>query len=271
MFSCRGRRLVYAGVATSALVPGLLGASASAAPQIISSLVSTPASVTLDLANPIAHPNPQSVSVQLDPATCVNPLVNGMTYGISLKTGYDASVVGVSGGGGSFQCGSNPAAASFTLTGAACGSTTVGFHPVVSNKPGHDPNGVQDKLGDGSVAVTVIDSAHPDLPNCAGSVVNPPTLGNPAAPAVANAYLDASGAAMAKTCKQYIGSNNWRGIVISAIAAWMPRPESLKDVDFPLPDQRTWNDYVTAQVDYYCGTSATPVSPAPTSLPGAHA
>lgn len=46
--------------------------------------------------------------------------------------------------------------------------------------------------------------------------------------------------------------------MISDLAGWMPKPESIKDDPTVFPTDASWVNYVTNQVDYYCGATTTP-------------
>ncbi|MGN6162380.1 MAG: hypothetical protein ACTHOG_11855 [Marmoricola sp.] len=235
-----------AGVIATAFVAALLAPTGSATAATVSNLIATPNPVSLTVGGAA-----QPVSVVLD-SNCPNALNNGLTY--SVATGaYNTSVVTVSGTSGSYHCGD--AGATFTFTPVACGSTSVTFQPVVGNRGGVNPAGAQKKVGPVTVPVTVTDPNNPSCLSTGGGGGGD----RPAAPAVANMYLNSSDAAYTKACRQHVGNtNNWRGIVISDIAGWMPLPESIKDDPSVFPDDASWVNYVTAQVDYYCGASSTP-------------
>jgi hypothetical protein len=261
----RSRAVVLCAVGASAAAVGILAPSASAAS---SNLTTSPASpITINLTADVAHPNPAVLAVGLD-SNCPPALKNGLHYGVSVGTGWDSTVINVTGGGGTLQCGDT---VNVNIQGLKCGGpTNVELDPVVGNKPGTNTTGVQKQVGPTTVAVTVVDSSSAD-PACGGSITGgpPPAGGLPAAPGVANTYIGASTTEYAKACKAFVGGNNWRGVVISAVAAWMPRPESLKDTDFPLGDGTTWENYVQAQVDHLCSGVAFPYQ-APGTLLGAH-
>jgi len=72
--------------------------------------------------------------------------------------------------------------------------------------------------------------------------------------AVANHYLNNSDNAYLSHCKSTVGGGkDWRGRVITAITAWMPLPESIKNDTTLYPTDDDWINYVTAQVDVICG------------------
>ena len=235
---------VVAAVSTVALLASNVGL-ATAAPAV-SNLVASPTSVSLTVGG-----SSQPVTLALD-TNCPNALGTGLSYSVTYGS-FDGTVVTISGSSGSYHCGD--VGATFTFTPVACGSTSVTFQPVVGNKGGQNPGGVQKKVAGVTVPVTVTD---PNNPTCSGGGGN--QGGNrPAAPAVANMYLNSSDSAYIKACRQHVGgTNNWRGIVISSIAGWMPLPESIKDDLTVFPTDASWINYVTAQVDYFCGAASTP-------------
>jgi hypothetical protein len=98
--------------------------------------------------------------------------------------------------------------------------------------------------------VTVTDPADP---TCSSG---PPPVhsGRPAAPAVTNRYLRSSSTAYSATCKATLGGTaSWHGILIRKVTKWMPKPESVKDNHTRFPTDDSWINYVTAQVDIFCG------------------
>jgi hypothetical protein len=242
----RTRTAVKVGVIATAFVAALLSPTGAASAATVSNLIATPNAVSLTVGGAS-----QPVTVALD-SNCPNALTNGLSYSIATGS-YNGTVVSVAGASGSYHCGDT--GATFTFTPVACGSTSITFQPIVGNKGGQNPAGAQKKVGGVTVPVTVTD---PLNPTCSGGGGG--GGGNrPAAPAVANMYLNSSDAAYIKACRQHVGgTNNWRGIVISSVAGWMPLPESIKDDTSIFPTDADWVNYVTAQVDYYCGAAATP-------------
>lgn len=245
----RNRWLRRAAVATAAVSTTFLTlTSGTASAATVSSLIATPNPVNL-----VVGGSAQQVTVVLD-SNCPNALGNGLSYSIT-NGSYDTGIVTISGVSGSYHCGD--AGATFTFTPVACGTTSVTFEPVVGNKNGQNPRGIQNKVSGVTVPVNVTD---PLNPGCTGGTNQGGD--RPAAPAVANMYLNASDAAYIKACRQHVGgTSNWRGIVISDIAGWMPTPESIKDDTSVFPTDADWVDYVTNQVDYYCGATTTPSPP----------
>lgn len=226
-------------VASAAALLTTTGGNATAAPTV-SNLVATPNPVNLTVGG-----SAQAVTVALD-SNCPNALGTGLSYSVTYGS-YDTTIVTISGTSGSYHCGD--AGATFTFTPVACGTTSVTFDPVVGNKGGVNPSGVQNKVAGVTVPVTVTD---PNNPTCSGGTNQGGD--RPAAPAVANMYLNSSDSAYIKACRQHVGGgSNWRGIVISDIAGWMPLPESIKDDLTVFPTDASWINYVTARVDYYCG------------------
>lgn len=206
------------------------------------------------LAINVASSNQGVVTAQLDPTTCFNALGTGQTYAITSQS--DTSTVSVSPSeSGALQCAGQtkknlPDSQAFTVTvdtNAVCGlgsfASNVYLNPVAG------PNGIQNKMT-GPLDVTVNVSGIPDCTSSGNPPPPPVTGANPAAPAVANAYLNAAaGQDLASTCRSLFGKN-WRGTVISAVAAWMPRPESIKD-DPAVAG--IWISYVRTEVDHICG------------------
>lgn len=235
-----GLRAVAALVCTGAAAALALAGAGSAQAAIESSLVASPTSVSVQVGGG------QDVNVKLD-AGCPNALGTGLTYSVAVGT-FNSAVVSVSGTSADYHCAAS--GATFHFTGIACGTTSVRFDPVVSNNGGQNPKGIQNKLGGTTVPVTVTD---PLDPNCSNS---PPPVGGgrPAAPAVTNAYLRASSAAYNDACKAAFGDKaNWHGQLIQKITKWMPKPESVKDDLTQFPTDASWINYVTAQVDIFCG------------------
>lgn len=239
-----------AGIAVAITAIGLLTTMygpASAAPS--STLIATPNPVALEVGGPS-----QAVSVALD-SGCVNALKNGLTYSVAVGT-YNSAIVTVGGASDSYHCADS--GATFTIAPVACGTTNVTFNPVVGNNGGQNPRGVQNMLSGVTVPVTVTDPADPDC----GTTVTPGD-GRPAAPAVANMYLKASDSAYSTACKKaFKNAASWRGNLISMIAGWMPKPESIKDDPSHFPTDASWTNYVTNQVDYFCKVPGASPSPA---------
>jgi len=242
----RRTRAAAAAITLAAAATIMTIGSGPATAATISTLAATPNPVNLTVGS-----GSQPVTVALD-SNCPNALGNGLSYSVSYGS-YATALVTISGTSGAYHCGD--AGATFTFTPIACGATSVTFDPVVGNKGGQNPKGVQNKVAGVTVSINVTDPANP---TCSGG----PTPGGgdrSAAPAVANMYLNSSDAAYIKACRQHVGNtNNWRGIVISAIAGWMPKPESIKDNLTVFPTEASWVNYVTNQVDYYCGATTTP-------------
>ena len=237
-------RYTVAGGLAASLV--LLAPGASAAPPS-SSLVATPTSVSLDIGGPTSAP----VSVGLD-AGCLNVFIHGQAYSVasvSQNTAVATASPDVSPG---IHCGdttsvtvatsaysANPTAA---CAAVAASPTTVTFTPVAG------PSGIQKKLVGTSIQVTVTNTG--GLLCGGGGGGGGGGGSNPAAPAVANAYLNAN-AALSAACKAAFGnSKSWRGALISSIAGWMPKPESVKDDASLYPD---WVGFVQDHVNTVCG------------------
>lgn len=242
--------LLRRAVVTAAVITAggaTIGVQAAKAAPPASSLVASPTALSLDVAG-VGNPSSAPVSVQLDPSTCLNVFTAGQTYTITANSSDTTGATSVTGDSGPLQCA--PArqgvatSATFTVT-AVCPATsaTIYFAPVSG------PPAIQKKLSGTSVAVTVTDTS-----NSCTVIPPPPTPGgpNPAAPAVTNAYLNAN-SAVAGTCQSTIGGRNWRGQLLSFIAHWMPRPESVKDTYFT--DSNDWILYVETEVNQACGVA----------------
>ena len=226
----------------------LSGVQAHAAPS--STLVASPNNLTAANALDVVNAPSAQVSVSLDP-NCFNVFKKGQTYTIGAVSG-DTTVATVSpSGSGALHCGDSATFTVSAVCSAAGGSTNITFTPVAG------PSGIQKKLAGTAVPVQVTNvtsaACNPGPP--------PPTPGaNPAAPAVANLYLDnnplvpnTSGNTVNDTCKTLLGKN-WRGQVISAVAHWMPTPESVKDTYFADPND--WLLYVETEVNALCNVSS---------------
>ena len=240
----RGGRTAIAVVALSSVGLAFGPQAAQAAPPH-SSLVANPTSLNLDVVN-----NPsQTVTVNLD-ANCLNVFKSGQTYSITATSSDLTGATTVSPAqSDALQCPpakkGAPTSATFSVS-AVCPPTsaTISFAPVAG------PAGIQKKLSGTSISVTVT-----DVTNSCGGGGGGGGGGdgsNPAAPAVTNAYLNANPAVTA-ACQAAFPANHWRGQVISFIAHWMPRPESLKDTYFADPND--WILYVETEDNVLCGYS----------------
>ena len=250
---------VAVGVAAGVIGLGLVLPAAADPPS--STLVANPTSVSLDIAGPTSA----GVDVALDDG-CLNAFGNqqgkAQTYGI-LGTSANTAVATVTSEVDGLHCAPAPPG-HFTIStfayptsdpntdpnyasevAAACaavGTTVVTFTPVAA------PAGLSKKLAGTTVAVTVTNNTGKDCNG--GGPQPPPAGGNPAAPAVANAYLNIS-SVVASACQKQFPGKAWRGNLISAIAHWMPLPESLKD-DPTLFPGNDWVTYVQSEVDVAC-------------------
>jgi hypothetical protein len=140
----------------------------------------------------------------------------------------------------------------------------------VTFTPNTHPGGISKKLSKAVLPVTVVDSdghCGGGTQTCVGTC--PPTGENPAAPAVANSYLngtDSATLALVAACRNVpaFKKNNWHGVLISYVAnTWMPKPESVKDdPSWGTGTYDTWVAYVDTEVEYLCnhnsGTDAVP-------------
>ncbi len=267
-------RVLTAATGAAAVVTVATMVSVASAAPPHSTLVSTPSTVTFDISSATV----QNVAVGLD-SGCQNVFVKGQTYSITANS-ENTSVATVNPpASGALNCnfnGTNPTA-TFTIStysyssdptkacNAVAGSpTAVDFTPVAG------PYGIQKQLSGAQVAVTVTDTT-----NLCGGDQNPGGGGGgdirPAAPAVANGYLNASPAAY-DACKATFSPSagkGWRGATISAIAAWMPKPESVKEDTTIFPDASDWVAYVRSEVDHLCQVPGEPDSfdPAPYEPP----
>jgi hypothetical protein len=252
------RRRAVVGCAAVVAATATLTASPLATAAPFSALVATPGGTLgpIDVntnTDPLlgavtSLPHSVTVSVSLDTATCLASLKKGQTYGISAQGTSYASVSPTS--VNSLKCGSTPTV--FTISAVQATPLDVNSDPTATtiNFLALGPNnGIGKKLGDTSTAVTVVDTTS-IVGQC---TVNCPPLdeGLPAAPAVANSYLN-QGNPVTGACQTKYG-NKWRGVVISHIADWMPRPESAKNTWAADHAGQTWWDYVTGEVDSYCG------------------
>lgn len=208
----------------------------------------------------VVQPNPinltlgtnATVTANLD-ANCSNALDNGLDYGI-LVTGLNSDTATASiGTPSTVHCdptAATPPAISFTFIPVGCGSTSATFTAVAMNKKGKMIPGQNNNLIPTTVPVSVTGST------CSSGTVPPPPAVNPAAPAVANQYINeqlpndyipftcASG-----TYKK--AGKLWRGALIKDVAAWMPLPENVKDDQSIFPNN-LWVDLVVSEVDSLC-------------------
>jgi hypothetical protein len=202
-------------------------------------LQATPSTLpTLDVVN---APTSTSVNVKLD-SNCIAAFKVGQSYTITAVSS-DPGIATVSPSvSNALQCAGS--GANFTVTAVCNGTTTLNFEPVAG------PKGIQDKVAGTTVSVTVTNAT-----SATCGTTPPPGGGTrPAAPAVANAYLNANSALVA-ACKTAFASskNAWRGALISTIADWMPKPESIKDDTTAYPTANDWISYVQAKVNALCG------------------
>ena len=235
------RRAAIAAVAASVLA---LGTAAIAAPTVSTLQVSpTPINVTF--------PGSSNVSVALDPATCSPALDGGLSYNAIASTANSATAtVGIGTPSTGIHC---DGSISFTVTAAGCGDTTATFTPVAYNKNGKLVPGANKKLAGTTVAVHVTGTGC----SIGGNEVPPPTGTNPAAPAVANQYINEQlGTDYTPFTCANLGykkaGKQWRGALIRDVAAWMPRPESVKDNTAIFANSGAWVDFVTTAVDDLC-------------------
>jgi hypothetical protein len=251
------RRLMTA-AATGGVVVGMAFAAGTGplalAAAKTSSLVATPNPVALD---PTTPKTTQVVTVALD-SNCSNALDNGHTYSITAVSSNTGAATVSPSESGALHCGSN---ASFTVTSVCNGSAAVNFLPVVDN----GAPGLQNKLGGTSVPVTVTGY---DPLVCTGSTGGGDD--RPAAPSVTNAYLNVSAGATAACKATFNNAKSWRGSVVSFIAGWMPKPESIKSNTTIFPDPGDWVAYVESEVNHKCGITGIPDWPIPptSGLPG---
>jgi hypothetical protein len=255
-------QLLHIGPRRTALVTAIVAATvltvsmpAGYADAPSSTLVANPAAVTLDIAGPTSA----EVNVALDPTTCVNVFNNGQTYTVAAVSGNTSTASVSPANSSALHCSTATPTFTISITPQSCaalGVTTIDFAPVAG------PPGIQDKLTGTSVSVTVSDNGGLCTSGGGGTTGGG---GLPAAPAVTNAYLDASSAVAAK-CQSTFGTKSWRGNLLSFIAHWMPVPESVKD-DSSIFGNGQWVDYVTTEVNHKCGFSASD-SFDPTPFPG---
>jgi hypothetical protein len=247
------------GVALSGI--GLLPAHAN---PNTSQLQASPNPINLDFVSPTSLP----VTVNLDPSTCQNVFQHGQAYSITAVV-QDPSVASVTPAEqGPLMCTADknmPTSAVFTVavnptvcsatSGVTTAATSVQFDPVAG------PPGQQQFVSGISVPVNVS-----SVPACStGSGGGGGPSGNPAAPAVAAAYLMANETpnnALITACKTNIPykGNGWFGAVISLVAHDMPTPESIKDNTTIFPDG-TWISWVQTGVNAICNGLQWPAEP----------
>jgi hypothetical protein len=239
------RRAAIAAVAASVLA---FGTAAIAAPTV-SMLQLTPAG-TIN----VTFPGSTNVSVALDPATCPAALDGGLSYNAIASTANSATAtVGIGAPSTGIHC---DGSISFTVTATGCGDTTATFTPVAYNKNGKLVPGANKKLAGTTVGVHVTG----DGCVIGGNEVPPPAGTNPAAPAVANQYINEQLGTdyAAFTCANggYKKAGKlWRGALIKDVAAWMPRPESVKDNTAIFATSGDWVDFVVSEVDSLCAST----------------
>lgn len=218
------------------------GYAASASPPPVSQLQVTAATHTIDMAGT----GTLSVTVKLDDTTCPTVFGAGQTYGIAAISSTPSVATVPSNTVSGLQCGGSGAA--FLITGHANGTSTIRFDPV-ANAPG-----LQKKLAGVNFAVTVI-NAQTD-----GNGGPPPAHKRPAAPAVANAYLNDAG--LKAACQSTFSSSGhaWRGAFIRSIAKWSAdnKLSTKKDNTTLYPSDDNWIHYVQLHVDSVCGFTPTP-------------
>ncbi|MGH9008739.1 MAG: hypothetical protein ACRDYF_02715 [Acidimicrobiia bacterium] len=239
-------RLAAASAALTIAVGGFAASTSFADPAPASVLVATPSSLTLD-ANPAAPVNigdtPHSASVVVGLDLNCSQATEATQYSIVAGTSTFVSVSGVS---GLLDCGST---ATFTVTGMAptpIGGAFLHFEPVAKNK------GLQKKVHGIDIPIVVIDTSG-TISDCNLTDTCPVNNGRPAAPAVANAYLNTNSQAAAACKSAYNNKKDWRGRVISKVADTMPKPESIKDDLTAYPTDAAWVNFVTTTlVDPQC-------------------
>ena len=255
---------------TAATVAITMTAPFASADPPSSTLQASPTSVALDIGGPTSAP----VAVGLD-GGCLNVFVHGQKYSVSAvseNTGVATVSPDVSPG---IHCGAttpftvstysfvtNPTAACAAVSGSP---TAIDFAPIAG------PSGIQKKLSGTGISVTVADAGN--LCDGGGGVTGcPPSCPGSgdrmAAPGVTNGYLNANDA-VASQCASVFGPKAWRGNLIKFIAAWMPKPESIKEAPpvGAFADPNDWTDYVTSEVNDVCHTGIGP-SFDPTGIPG---
>lgn len=156
---------------------------------------------------------------------------------------------------------------SFTLsapaTAPACSTAIVTFQPTVYNPSGKTPRGQQQKVTSTSLTVNIAGT------DCDGSGGGDVGDGRPAAPAVANRYINGmtpKAWALGACAEKYKKAGKlWRGALIKDVAAQMPKPESIKNDSTIFPSAEAWFDYVIAGVDTLCADAGGVAFPPPTS------
>jgi hypothetical protein len=228
----------------------LLGATAVAGhadPPPDSVLLADPTSVTVNVYDTPALGDPAhtaTVTLGLDP-NCSNAI--GVTK-YTIVPGVSSYVSVSPASSAALDCDDT---ATFTVTGVAVTpasppDTLLNFAAVAAN------NGLQKKIGGTNIVIVVVDTTPEGGGGCEQTSTCPPSGERPAAPAVANAYLNSNPQAAA-ACKAAYGTKDWRGRVISKVAADMPKPESVKDDTDEYPLDSDWINFVTTTlVDPQC-------------------
>jgi hypothetical protein len=196
----KNHRFVSAGIATAALVPGLLVAAPAFAGHIKTFVTVTPPGPFVF--DGTSGPTTQDVSVGLDKDSCLKAFSGGQSYTIVAKSDNTAVATVPTAPSAALQCGD---ATTVTITGVGNGGATIEFDAVSAP-------GLQSQVTNARVQVTGQNFSTDGGPN-------PDGHGKPAAPAVANGFLRAN-ADQAATCKASYGTNSWHGQLIHAVAKW---------------------------------------------------
>lgn len=252
----RIRTFLASGAVVALAGVGLSMGTASANPKI-SNLVQTagPNPVVVDInakgfQNPttlatVTNEHSVNITLALDsncPSALDTPSSHG-TYGVTPGSLGTNGTVAPVGNVDSLKCGDT---ATFKITGGPTPTSNTGvtltFLPVAS-APGQSK-----KLGSFSITVIVTDQAGTSTSSGGSS------QGNPAAPAVANTYLNGNNFA---TCPAYAKK---RGSLMNQVAAAMPKPESIKDDDaFWDAHNLSWQGYVVQDIVLPLCNGGTPV------------
>ena len=229
---------VAAAGAVAALAFGMSPASADA-PSISTLVVTHPGNPTPVTAMTVDgnHPETGTVHVALD-QYCPTAYGHGQKYGVTVTSSDTGIVTSTSASQAQLHCAEDYA--TIQLTGVANGGpVNVYFDPVAKAK------GLQDKLAGTVVAVSVINAATTDDDNTGDDVARP------AAPAVANAYLNRLG--LINRCSDAYADfgNHWRGAFIKDVASWsaeMHLGKAKNDVT-QYPEPTDWIKYVEGYIN----------------------
>jgi hypothetical protein len=233
----RAQKAVFATAAGAvALAAGVAITPAASAAPAKSYLVATPGSVNIDYVTS----NPATIDLKLD-NNCPTAYGTGQDYGIATDSSNPAVATVSPGSVNDKKCANTT---QFTLTGLSNGTTTLRFDPVAKN------TGLQKKLGGVNVTVTVTNAPTDTNPGDP-----PPAHKRPAAPAVANAYLDDNNLVAACKVAYADAGHHWHGALLRAVAHWaaVNHLGKAKNDTTLYPTDNSWIRYVQNHVNGLCG------------------